>query len=261
MSERKIRLYLNLAQCGGTLFSKCIGSMDGVLLLSEIHPLGSQTYNPITQASRWYDLFSDDDKESLRSKGNEITYLDAIEAIYPLVGARGQTLVIRDWSHLDFNGMPFTEEPPGRSTHLEILQSRFDVVAAATVRHPVPQWLSLVKHLKGICEVPLGAYLSGYRKFAQLAAEVGFVRYEDLLDRPDKTLEALCGKLQIPFDLTYDERWASNRKVTGDNSVEREIRNRNPLPTFPGATILEFEKSPDYRPALSLLGYKPAQAA
>lgn len=175
--------------------------------------------------------------------------------------ARGQTLLLRDWSHLDFTGVPYLDDPPHYSTHLETLESKFEVVAAATVRHPVPQWLSLVKFLKNKGDVPLGPFLAGYRKFAELAARVGFVRYEDLLDHPDRTLETLCRGLEIPFDLTYDERWATNRHVTGDNSVEREIRNRDPLPSYPAVTILEFEKNPDYRAALRLLGYKPAQAA
>jgi hypothetical protein len=261
MNDRKIRLYLNMAQCGGTLFSKCIGCMEGVMLLSEIHPLGSGTYNPITQASRWYELFSEADKQALAAQGEELSYLDAIDAIYPLAAARGKTLVLRDWSHLDFNGIPFSDDPPGYSTHLELLRTKFDVVAAATVRHPVAQWLSLARRLKQNCDVPLGPFLSGYRKFAELAAEVGFVRYEALVDNPDRTLEKLCGNLDIPFDRTYDERWAANGHVTGDSSVEREIRNDNPLPGYPASVILEFEKSPDYRPALSLLGYKPAMAA
>lgn len=260
MNDRKIRLYLNMARCGGTLFSKCIGCMDGVMLLSEIHPLGTGVYNPITQASRWYDLFTEADKQALAARGEEVSYLEAIEAIYPLAEARGKTLVLRDWSHLDFNGIPFSEDPPGYSTHLELLKTKFDVVAAATVRHPVPQWLSLVRHLENYCDVPLAPFLSGYRKFAELAAEVGFVRYENLVGDPDRALEELCGNLEIPFDRSYDERWATNRHVTGDNSVEREIRNDTPLPSYPASVILEFEKSPDYRPALSLLGYKPAMA-
>jgi hypothetical protein len=57
MGNPNIRLYLNLARSGGTPFSKCIGCMEGAMLLSEIHTLGSGTYNPITQVSRWYELF------------------------------------------------------------------------------------------------------------------------------------------------------------------------------------------------------------
>jgi hypothetical protein len=129
------------------------------------------------------------------------------------------------------------------------------------VRHPVAQWLSLATHLKKYCNVPLASFLSGYLKFAELAAEVGFVPYGDLVDNPDRTLEKLCGNLEIQFDRTYDERWAAYRHVTGDNSVECEIRSGNPLPSYPASVILDFERSPDYRPALGLLGYKPAIAA
>jgi hypothetical protein len=267
MSKPKIRLYLNLARSGGTLFSKCIGCMDGVMLLSETHPLGGATYNPISQASRWYNLFSDADKQALAAQGDEISYLDAIDAIYPLVEARGQTLLIRDWSHLDFTGVPFRDDLPGYSTHLEQLQSRYDVIAAATVRHPVPLWLSLVHHFKERCDVPLNDFLAGYRKFAELALETGFVRFETMLKNPEPTLKKLCSILEIPFDESYRERWASNRFVTGDsgvkgdNAMEDEIRQSAEEPIYPSSVILDFERSPDYRPALSLLGYKPAKSA
>lgn len=39
------------------------------MLLSEIHPLGTALFNPVTQASRWYDLFSEEDRKALLEKG------------------------------------------------------------------------------------------------------------------------------------------------------------------------------------------------
>ncbi len=42
-----VRLVHHLARSGGTLISRCLGCMSGVLLLSEIHPLGTRHFNPL----------------------------------------------------------------------------------------------------------------------------------------------------------------------------------------------------------------------
>ncbi len=45
-----IRVLHQLARTGGTIISKCLGAMAGVVLLSEINPRGVETYNPLAQA-------------------------------------------------------------------------------------------------------------------------------------------------------------------------------------------------------------------
>jgi hypothetical protein len=55
--------------------------MSGVLLLSEIHPLGTAQFNPLVQAQRWYGLLSSQDLAALRARGR-IAFVDAIELIH-----------------------------------------------------------------------------------------------------------------------------------------------------------------------------------
>ena len=64
-----LRLVHHMARSGGTLFSRCLGCMSGVLLLSEIHPLGTAQFNPLVQAQRWYGLLSSQDLAELRARG------------------------------------------------------------------------------------------------------------------------------------------------------------------------------------------------
>jgi hypothetical protein len=87
--------------------------------------------------------------------------------------AAGKRLVIRDWSHLDFMGVPFVR-PTFRLTTAECLQGRFDLRQAALVRHPVDQLLSLSKLgvVQGKIVVP--ELLEGYRRFAEQAVRIGF---------------------------------------------------------------------------------------
>jgi len=55
----------HLARTGGTLISRCLGSMDGVCLLSEISHLGTSHVNPLQQAADWYGLVQVDEVREL----------------------------------------------------------------------------------------------------------------------------------------------------------------------------------------------------
>jgi hypothetical protein len=137
-----LRLVHHMARSGGTPISRCLGCMSGVLLLSEIHPLGTARFNPLVQAQRWYGLLSSRDLAELRARQG-IGFVDAIELIHQRAVDAGQRLVIRDWSHLDFTGVPFVANPAFRLLTAEALAGRFELRQICTVRHPLDQWLSL----------------------------------------------------------------------------------------------------------------------
>jgi hypothetical protein len=230
--------------------------MSGVLLLSEIHPLGTAQFNPLVQAQRWYGLLSSQDLAMLRARAR-IGFVDAIELIHQRVADAGQRLVIRDWSHLDFTGVPFVAKPAFRLLTAEALAARFELRQICTVRHPLDQWLSL----RGLAVVQgkltLEGYLAGYRAFAERAREIGFLRYEDFVVDPDAVMRELCRRLELRFDRHFAERWSTYAFVTGDVSGGRGGLEIRPVPrraAEPG--LLEaLAGNPDYRASLDLLGY------
>jgi len=83
--------------------------MDGMCLLSEISPLGASHFNPLRQAADWYGLVQADE---VRELPDEQAFRDAIIQISHRATERGLTLLIRDWSHLDWVGFPFVQTPP-----------------------------------------------------------------------------------------------------------------------------------------------------
>jgi hypothetical protein len=105
-----LRLIHHMARSGGTVISRCLGCMSGVILLSEIHPLGIRQFNPLAQAQRWFGLLSSHDLAALAARG-QIGFADAIELIHRRAEECNQRLVVRDWSHLDFTGVPFVARP------------------------------------------------------------------------------------------------------------------------------------------------------
>jgi hypothetical protein len=245
-----------MARSGGTLISRCLGCMSGVLLLSEIHPLGTAQFNPLIQAQRWYGLLSSQDLAELRARGR-IGFLDAIDLIHQRTIDAGQRLVIRDWSHLDFTGVPFVANPAYRLLTADALARRFELRRICTVRHPLDQWLSLHGLAVVQGKLALDGYLIGYRRFAEQAREIGFLRYEDFVAEPHAAMKQLCRRLELRFDRHFAERWSSYAFVTGDVSGSRGGFEIQPVPRRPVAPQLldALHANPDYHASLELLGY------
>lgn len=251
-----IRLLHHLARTGGTVIAKCLGSMAGTALLSEIHPAGGAWFNPFQQADRWHGLLTKEDLAALRT-GRPMPFAAAIMLIERRARERGLALVIRDWTHLDYTAVPFLPQPSFRLTLALALAPQFNVLHAATVRHPIDQWLSLERLglIRG--RLSLADYLIGYRRFAEVANRIGYLRYEDFAADPAKAMALLCRRLQLPYDPGFQQRWMHYDKITGDTPPgprPQEIRppRRKPCPP---ALIDAFGANADYRRAIELLGY------
>ena len=76
MNKPPIRILSNLARAGGTLVSRCLGSMKNTVLLSEIHPLGTRIFNPLDQAQSWYGMFR---PEEIRGTHDFVTAIILVE--------------------------------------------------------------------------------------------------------------------------------------------------------------------------------------
>lgn len=259
MADEKpnIRLLHHMARSGGTVISKCLASMRGVALLSEVNPAGLAMFDPIKQAQNWYGVFTDAEIEELAGAG-KLGYLDMMETIAARLAARGLDLVVRDWSHLDFTAVPFLEKPSYELRHRAVLARQFAVHATASVRHPLDQWLSLSRLQVMRGKITPDAFLVGHRRFAEHCAAMGFVRYEDFARDPDTALRQLCGHLALRFDPGYRDRWAAYANITGDvrlGSTKTEISPTQRGPVEP-ALLAAFAASADYRRSLELLGYE-----
>ena len=246
-----------LSRSGATLVGKCLASMQGVALLSEIHPHAAGIAGLLRQGRDWLGLLEAGEAERLAGAER---FAEAVDLLRRRAEARGQRLVLREWSHLDFYGPPFVAEPAWRSSLVGLLGEGFALRRAVLVRHPVDQLMSLgrLAALGGVLDLP--RFLRGHRLLAEMAAETGFVRYEDFTGDPDAVLRRLCGLLDLGFDPGYARRWAAFDKITGDIAPSRgnavaEIRPL-PRPALPPALLPRLLASDDYRRSLELLGYE-----
>lgn len=264
-ARSELRLIHNLARTGSTVFCKCIGSMSGVALLSEIHPLGARIFNPLDQAQGWHQLF--DTAEIRRLAGKRMAFSDAIAAIDEKCRQKGLDLVIRDWAHIDFHALPFAPYPSFRLSLREALESRFSIKSVFTVRRPIDTWLSLSR--LDVMKEPIAqnrfsieSFMTGYFRFAQLASRGEIFRYEDFVQDPGAELRRACDRLDLAFDPDYETRWRDYKKITGDVEGTRasdEIAQLDQRKTDI-VTISRFEANKLYHESLKLLGYTSKDA-
>jgi hypothetical protein len=249
--------------------------MDGVVLLSEIHPLGpdlrepilgeaaARRTNPLAQAKSWFDLLRAEDIDALQEAGS-MDCSDALAMIDNRCSERGDRLVIREWSHIDFLGQPFTDQPIHRSLLDEMLSAVAEVRRAVTVRHPIPQWLSLNRMDVVRGTISIVDYLAGCRAFAEMGATVGFWRFEDFTTDPEPVLRQICGALDLPFDERWRSHWREYRTITGDAlQVADTPTGIAPVDFLPVPAGLReaFASHDDYWRILELLGYAHPDAA
>lgn len=250
----------NMARSGSTVMCKCLGCMEGVVLLSEIHPHAENLFNPLVQAKEWYGLLTQSELDALQKQGT-VNFTKAIELIEQRCRARGDTLVLRDWAHLDYTGYPFTTPGYSPLLYTELVES-FDIIRISTTRDPVTQWQSLTQ--LNVMQEPLQSgkfgldqFLVGYRKYAELCVETGFIRYEDFLRKPELPMRKLCDHLQIKFDPGFIKKWADYQTITGDIHTPRSSSKIKMSPRRPVEPALRkrFLANSDYHRACKLLGY------
>lgn len=254
-----IRIVRSLARSGGTLIGRCIGCMEGVALISEIHPAELRTTNPMMQARDWLGLVTKKDTD--RWKVRPPSVLQFVSTCQMRAAGSGRTLVLRDWSHLDYIGVPYAT--PGYGFALgEALAPAFEIRSSVTTRHPIDQYLSLMQLHVVASGLEFDGYCLGCVRFAEFAAGHGFHRYEDFTANPDAVLAAMCDELAMPFDASYRDRWASYTTITGDTnpglgrgSQKREIVAM-PRKAVDPALVERFRGNADYRRACELLGYE-----
>jgi hypothetical protein len=215
-----IRILHSLARSGGTIVSRCLGCMDGVALLSEVHPtLGGEFNDPVRQAREWYGVHN----------LHETEFVDSIAEIAYRLEEQGKALVLRSWDHVDFVPCSHNrgKKIPRRSTLSEALRERFDLREVSLTRDMGDQFASLEKFGEP-CNV--GDLHGGRVAFEMQMSDsytlgrVPIEEYENFVTNPERALRHICSALALPYDWQWEDKWHSYVNVTGDIENQRERR-------------------------------------
>ncbi len=243
----EVGLIHHLACSGGTIVSRAIATMPGVVLLSEQHPeqAMARRTDPLKQA---------------QAAGAPVTEFDVSDRFARDIGlvaercdGAGLRLVVRDHANRDFLGTDRC-----RLLTREVLGAAMPVRSICTVRHPVDTWLSL--QASGWFKGVVGDFLRRYEAFASHALDLGFERYEGFVENPDAVLGRICGHLGVPFDPAWRDQLDDISHMTGGSgraSARVAPRARRAASV---ELIAEFERERAYARVLDALGYEPARA-
>ena len=254
---KKIRLIHNLPRTGGTIISKCIGAQRNVILLSEIHEQGElirkkmgsdpDMANPLKQALKLSNFFNDKEKEKIQR--TNYNFKDKINLIYEKAENNGKKLVIRDWSYIDFIGLPFSK-PIYQNSLIKKLEKDYEIKNIYILRHPLENFFSINSLKIFNNKIPLDFFLKSYSLFFKEAARDRTYSYEKFTLDPDKDLKKICNNIEIEFDKKYLNN-IGNFEITGDhkaNSSNTVLPNEDKIMNFINEEILlKIKKNKLYR--------------
>lgn len=207
---------INYARSGGTIISKCIGSLPNVLLFSEVHPLLCASGDISLQAKNWYgiDISASSYKKQISELREKLP---------------DKHIVIRDWTFIDFTPNNFDISPSYKLLNYHVLKEDFEVKPFAIVRDSIDVWLSRGRP---------NYFFKNYLKYIHtlLKEKITIFKYEDFCENPSNFIRYLCEEINIIFSEKWQE-FNFNPKVTGDtqnpdsraihsNKIQKLVRKR-----------------------------------
>lgn len=260
VGNRLISVFYAFARSGGTLLNRCLASIPGNLVLSEINPHGSPI--PIEeQARKWLALLSEE--EVSRFAG--LSYCRRIRFLRDRAAKGGSSLIIRDWPSVNF----LDEANPGcvlrpslileqalyldycQIAHKSIVLSRRAADVYDSVKRTFPQYKALaIEH-----------FAARYLKYATAVAHYKIFHYEDLCRRPEETVREICEALHVNYNAAFLEAFSNFDRCTGDNLQATSHRGKRLLAIMPLTSnidspyYLEAKSSEDCHKADRLFGY------
>ncbi|HMP77521.1 MAG TPA: hypothetical protein PKE12_14585 [Kiritimatiellia bacterium] len=250
-----VGIMIAYARSGGTLLARCLASLPGTMLFSEVNPrrrtrVKGRLATLESQARAWHGL-------ELRSEdfGGQVRELEA----HARVG--GRYVILRDWPVIDF--VPIKENDHQASGRFSIMDAVADVPDARAfgfVRDAYDVWVSNGCH---------DDFFTHYRPYLEALFRSGIpiFRYEDLCADPDAFMRKLCAHLDIPFCGEF-RNFARFTNVTGDIELPGGSRGSSrarivqlPRPRISRDKVAWLETQPDAKAVNELAGYPTAYAA
>lgn len=246
------------ARSGGTILNKCLGSLPGVFILSEVSPLNEYALvagatcvdERITVHKQAHDW--------LKIELGSYDYVANVQVIKEHCAKTGIKLLIRDWTFACFEPIPINEyAPPERLLNLQKLSEISEVTAFAFVRDSIDVWISRGKP-------PIKQFFLCYEKYvdAILASDICIFKYEDFCREPKVVVRRICKYTGLVYSDDFLDKYHDYRWVIGDEQVSGGSRGKNerkivPLPRKRIARnqIHELNASREMARANEKLGY------
>ena len=200
--------------------------MPDVFLLSELHPdycdeLFFNPFDPVQQLLAQTEL-------KFNKKLRRQVFLDRVAMTYQVLLKRNKIMVIRDHTHSDYLRHRSSSDIQDRTSLIDVLSERYQVLSVLTLRNPLDSYVSLCENQWNEAVQSFDDYCTRVLLMldAYSAKNCPIYRYEDFCQDPDEVMKKICQDL----DLTYFDGYQSTFfkiPMTGDSGrgqrEEREI--------------------------------------
>ena len=234
VDERHFHVLKTLGGCGGTIVSRYLASA-GSLVLSEVNPRSACLFggglNPLEQLRRhglplpegW-----------LHVDGHVLGDPTAFgRFIADLTDMTEQSILIRDYSYIEYVGVPFVWPIPTAPSLTQALRPYGRTHAAMLVRHPADCYKSLLSH-PPLYRLSPEVFIRGHLAMYDDNPSSVRVCFEDFLENPSSTLNVLCEAMAISPAASWSAVLPETLRLTGHKralestkieNVERKVRN------------------------------------
>lgn len=255
--DKILPVLLCYSRSGGTLMNRILGSLQNVIVLSEVNPWGS--FKPmLEQALEWFSLINDKEKRALEGKsfGEQILELrkKAIE--------KGKTIIIRDWSTANFmKGVVRDRDPSYRLETIIELEKIFSIKPLVLMRDPYSTWKSNMENFGTYFDLRPETFFFAYIKYMGCIESLPRILLEDLTAFPSNYIRWVCEYWNLTYSEKSLESFCQFTYCTGDNTLAKPIERSAGIQivkTAPWSNNMNLRTLETLKKIYSMTSYNPS---
>jgi hypothetical protein len=218
----QVSVIYSFARSGGTLLNRCIGSIPGNIVLSEVNPCGDVMAIE-AQAHQWFGLIDEAEAAELAEK----TYIDKITFLAHRAKEKSLNLIIRDWSavnYIDHASNDFHLSSLELEQEFYLSHADLDVKSVTFSRKSEDVYISIKNNFEHLKEITVQDFGKLYLAYAQKVSKYSVFHYEDFCNNPAEILGEICRVLNVAFDGSFLENFSNYDYCTGDSQFSDSSR-------------------------------------
>jgi hypothetical protein len=215
MNDIKLPIYFAYARSGGTLLNRCLASIPGNFVLSEVNPHASVISIEV-QARDWLKLVSQENYSEFCS----YNYIDKILYLAKKIQQNNSFLIIRDWVALNFlpGAVPIYDPSMILESTLYFERNGIEIIPIAFVRRSAEVYESITRTFGQFKKLSVQEFGSFYLAYAKAVCKYPVFSYENFCHNPESELKRICSTLQINYDNNFIDNFYKFNHCTGDSN-------------------------------------------
>jgi hypothetical protein len=217
--NKELQILICYSRSGGTLINRILGSLENVIVLSEVNPWGS--FKPmLEQAQEWFCLINSEEKKNLEGK----TFAEQVGELQKRATEKGKTIIIRDWSTANFmKGLVRHRKPSYRLETMIELGRSFSLKPLALMRDPYSTWKSNSDNFGKYFDLSPESFFRTYRRYLASIQLMPRIMLEEFTSFPRDHIRWICEYWNLPFSEKSLKEFGRFIHCTGDNTLAKPI--------------------------------------